>query len=190
MNKPQEGTTILKPYNMKFKLLFLSFLSVLTFIPSHADKVHNTFWECKFGMPSVSVKETLTAAKMNPIEGEDGNIFIKNVPLDDATFSLVCLLMSPVDGSFFKLIGTNSFETKEAADSCYNKVLAHFREIYPNLQIIRRPDNAIKRCTYPDDENVVTLGLYKKKDETGKNVFYVNINYWNRYASKKIREAQ
>lgn len=175
---------------MKLKLLLLTILSVLTLFPLRADKVHNTFWECKFGMPSVSVKETLTAAKMNPIEGSDGNIYIKNAPLDDATFGLVCLLISPVDGSFFKLIGTNSFETKEEADSCYNKVLARFREIYPNLQIVRRPENAVKLCTYPDDENVVTLGMYKKKDDEGKNVFYVNINYWNRYASKKIREAQ
>lgn len=176
---------------MKLKFLFLTGLALILCLQNiMAEKVRSTFCECSFGMASEKMKEILTKAKLNPIADSEGNLFIKNMQLDEGKFKLVCMMMSPVDGNFYKLIGTSSFESKEAADSCYSVSMARLRELYPNLQIIRRPENALKLCSYPDDENVVTLGMYKKKDEEGKTMFYVNINYWNKYSSKKIREAQ
>jgi hypothetical protein len=175
---------------MRLKNLFLTLLALLLCQNIVADKVRSTFCECSFGMSGERVKEILTKANLNPVSNSEGDLFIKNMQLDEGKFKLVCMMMSPVDGNFYKLIGTSSFETKDAADSCYNAVMARLRELYPNLQIVRRPANAQKLCTYPDDENVVTLGMYKKQDEEGKTVYYVNINYWNKYSSKQIREAQ
>ena len=176
---------------MKIKCLFLLGIVLFMFTQNAvADKVRSIFYECSFGMSAEQMKETLTKAKLDPIVGSDGNIYIKDMLLDVGTFKIVCMMTSPVDGKFYKLIGTNNYKTEEAADSCYNASMARLRELHPNLQIVRHPNNAVKLCSYPDEENIVVLGMYKKQDEDGKTAFYVNINYWNKYSSKKIRQAR
>ena len=163
-------------------------LSMSCSIAAHAEKVQNTFWGCGFGMTSAQITEELTKAEMKFAIGNSGNFFLNDAKISCTSFKTVCLIFSPIDGSFYRVIGSNKFTDKREADSCYEASLRCLREIYPNIQLLGHPENAIKMSTYMDDDNAFYLGLFKMKDDKGKNIFCVNINFWNKYFSKQIQD--
>src|SRR5574344_384880 len=176
---------------MKTRLfLLVTALCLLSFTPLKGQKVQSSFWECSFGMTNLQVKEVLAKTEMKTIEGKSGNIYLQNVTLDAITYKTVCMVFSPIDGNFYRLIGSNEFSSKAQADSCYEAELSLFRGKYEKLQIIRHPENAVKMCTYLDDDNAFYLGFFKKDDENGKALYYVNTNFWNKYADKRIQESK
>ena len=155
---------------------------------SCAEKVQSTFWGCGFGSSCTVMEESLKKSGLNPIVN-DGNIFLKDVELNGIIFKTVALIFSPIDGGFFKVIGSNVFEDRSSADSCYSEALAFVREKYPNVQIIRKPEQAEKMCTYLDDENIFYLGLFSSK-KGGKKMYYVNVNFWNKLMNRRIMEMR
>lgn len=171
--------------------LFLLFTTVclISCISMKAQKIQSTFWECTFGMTDAQVKEVLTKAGKMPDIGKSGNYYLKNATINSTNYSTVCMIFSPVDGAFYKLIGSNEFTSKTQADSCYEAQLSLFRIQYEQLQIIRKPANAIKMCSYVDSDNAFYMGLFKNQSKDGKIVYYVNVNFWNKYFDNRIRES-
>lgn len=171
--------------------LFLLFLAVcLTiYIPIKAQKIQSTFFECTFGMSDVQVKDILTKTGKKPDIGKSGNIYLKKEILNSTNYETVCMMFSPVEGAFYKLIGSNEFSSKAQADSCYEAQLSLLRTQYEQLQIIRKPANAIKMCSYVDSENAFYLGFFKIESKDGKTVYYVNLNFWNKYLNNQISES-
>ena len=154
----------------------------------NAEKVQSIFWGEPFGAMSESFEKCLKNAEFEPIVDGD-NIFIQNAELSGVKFKLVQFAFSPVDAGLYRVVGSNRFESKEAADSCYNAALARAREIYPNSQIQRHPENAEKMCVYPDGENVFSLALISTKKD-GKKIYFVRVSYWNDLKLKAIQEAR
>ena len=154
-----------------------------------AEKVHDSFWGCSFGMTDSLAAAELQERGLEPIVDENGDIYLKNMKIDNADFSLVCLLMSPVNGTFYKLVGSTSFGKKADAENAYNSLVSQLRETYPNLQVVRYPEGGEKMCTYSDDENGMYLLLRKSKNKEGETVYYLNINYWNKFLDQQIKEA-
>ena len=173
---------------MKVKLLlFLSLFLNISFVV-RADNVQSTFWGCGFGSSTLALTEALKKAKMEPIPGE-GSLYVKNAELSGMIYETVGFFFSSVDGGLYKVMGSNKFENKKSADSCYDVALGKVREAYPKLQILRNPEEAVKMCTYMDDDNVFYLALFTAKRE-GKKIYYVNINFWNKLRLKRFQESQ
>jgi len=170
--------------------LFLLFTAVylMMFTPIKPQKIQSTFLGCTFGMTDVQIKDVLKKSEINSEIGKSGNIYLKNVTLNSITYQTACMMFSPIDGTFYKLIGSNEFSSKIKADSCYEAQQSLFRGQYEKLQIIRKPQNAIKMCTYVDNENSFYLGFFKNESEDAKIVYYVNVNFWNNYFDNRIRE--
>ena len=154
-----------------------------------AEKVHDSFWGCSFGMTDSIAASELKKAGLEPLIDENGDIYLKDVKIDNANFSLACLIMSPASGTFYKLVGSSSFTKKAEAENSYNSLLSQLRETYPNLQVVRNPQGGEKMCTYSDDENGMYLLLRKSKNKEGDTVFYLNINYWNKFLDQQIKDA-
>ena len=104
-----------------------------------AEKVHDSFWGCSFGMTDSIAASELKKAGLEPLIDENGDIYLKDVKIDNANFSLACLIMSPASGTFYKLVGSSSFTKKAEAENAYNSLLSQLRETYPNLQVVRNP---------------------------------------------------
>ena len=171
-----------------------TFARVVTFPAGERTKceesLHRLWSECcSFGMTDSIAASELKKAGLEPLIDENGDIYLKDVKIDNANFSLACLIMSPASGTFYKLVGSSSFTKKAEAENAYNSLLSQLRETYPNLQVVRNPQGGEKMCTYSDDENGMYLLLRKSKNKEGDTVFYLNINYWNKFLDQQIKDA-
>ena len=64
-----------------------------------AEKVHDSFWGCSFGMTDSIAASELKKAGLEPLIDENGDIYLKDVKINNANFSLACLIMSPASGT-------------------------------------------------------------------------------------------
>lgn len=172
---------------MEKKIFIVLLLTLGAICGTKADKVQSTFWGSSFGATMTMVEEGLKEAE---IEAKTGNsyVMITNAILCGVNYEKVVYQFSPIDRTFYKLVGSTKFEEKDKAVTAYQEAESRVREMYPNAQVIRHPEQAEKMCTYLDDDNLMYVALFKQKKE-GKILYFLNTNYWNKARQTAIQEA-